>query len=458
MTALPRRTRRRLGAALALALAAAVPARAGEASPEPAPSAAAAQAAEPDHPAEAGKPAPAPRPADGALAPYAAVRSLQALQDQVAHGNAAARAAQAKMLSHVAEVFAGADPALWKDQRNAGAMALYLFSAGRPTVVRAVLERTTLSREGDLLVKGALAYAEGQDEIARALLGKLNPRALPASLGGHLALVMATLLSEHEPARAEAMLDLARLLVPGTLVEEAALRRQIFLLADPLTLDKFAALSRQYIRRFRGSVFASNFKGRLTSFATRLAEGGDVAQLAKLDAVFGELPQAERRGLYLALARGALVAGQPDSARYASGRAVALSPDAGEAERAKLYAAAASAASDGAPAARGALAAVDGARLPPRDLDLRDAALAVAASVDGGLGDRGPGRNAETGDVQPEAATAALLDRARRAMEAGDALLARAGPPPAPPAPPAPMPPADGNPPDGPHADEGLAP
>ena len=132
---------------------------------------------------------------------------------------------------------------------------------------------------------------------------------------------MATLLTDKDPARAGAMLDAARLLVPGTLVEEAALRRQIFLVADIATLDKFTALSRQYIRRFRGSVFASNFKGRLTSFAVRLAVAGDVAPLGQARPVFAELPQAERRSLYLTLSRDAVLAGRPDAARYAAARA-----------------------------------------------------------------------------------------------------------------------------------------
>ena len=397
---------RRLALAAGLLAIAALPARAGGTEAKP---------------AEVAKPPEAAKAAEGPLAPFTAVRALQVLQDQVAHGSATAQAAQARMLVHVAEVFAAADPAAWKEPRNADAAALYLFSAGRAGAVRAVLERhPTFTPEGDRLVKGALAYAEGQDDVARALLGSFDPRALPASLGGHLALVMATLLAEKEPARADAMLDAARLLVPGTLVEEAALRRQIFLLADPATLDKFSSLSRQYLRRYRASVFAANFKGRLTSFAVKLAVAGDVAQLAKLDPVFVELPRAERRTLYLTLARDALVDGRSEVARYASARAAALSPDPGEAERAKLYAAAATAASDGASAARSALGAIDGRRLPERDAELRDAASAVAASVDAGLDDRGP----DMAGAAPDGPTAALLDRAHRAMTAGDDLLA----------------------------------
>ena len=405
-----------IGGALMLSLALLAPACGAEAAPGEGHGDKVAAAAEPARAA-------AEPPAGASLAPYQAVRSLQVLQDQVAHGNTAAQGAQARMLTHVAAVFAEADPAVWKEPRNAGAAALYLFSAGRAGTVRELMARgAVFPADGDRLVKGALAYAEGQDEIARGLLGKLDPRALPRGLGGHLALVLATLFADKDPAKAGAMLDTARLLVPGTLVEEAALRRQIFLLAETASIDKFTALSRQYIRRFRGSVFAANFKGRLTSFAVRLAVAGDVAQLGTLDPIFAELPQGERRALYLTLSRDALLAGRAEAARYAAARAAALSPGPAEAERARLYAAAAGAASDAAPAARATLTALDGARLPPRDAELRDAAVVVAASVDGGLGDHGQelGRDGPAAD----SAAALLIDRAHRAMAAGDALLA----------------------------------
>ncbi len=363
------------------------------------------------------------RPVDAALAPYGAVRALQTLQDRIAHGNKAAQAAQGRMLDHIAEVFATANPTVWKEGRNANAAALYLFSAGRAGVVRDVMEHdAAFTPEGRRLVQGALAYAEGQDDVARRLLGTFDPKSLPPALGGHLALVMATLLTDQDPGRAGAMLDAARLLVPGTLVEEAALRRQIFLVADLATLDKFTALSRQYIRRYRNSVFAPNFKGRLTSFAVRLAVAGDAAALAKLDPVFIELLQAERRSLYLTLARDAVLAGRPEAARYAAARAAGLAPDPAETERARLYTAAAGAASDAAPTVRSALAGLDATRLAPRDAELRAAAEAVADSVNAGLGEQG--QDADRGGPAPDSSAAALIERAHRAMAAGDAIMA----------------------------------
>ena len=418
-----------------LMLGGAVPAQAAEAEPAPvsdaapvtkdaaaAKTVAAASAPSPDTPGPQTK-AEAPDP----LAPYLAVRSLQVLQEMVAHGSSSAQGAQPKLLSHIADVFAAADPGVWKERRNAQAAVLYLFSAGKPAVVRALLARATFSPENDRLLKGALAYAEGEDDVAKALLGRIEPRSLPQSIGGHLALVLATLLAKDDAAKAGRMLDEARLLVPGTLVEEAALRRQIFLSADAATLDKFVSLSRQYVRRFHNSVYAGNFKQRLTSFATTIAVSGDVSALARLEPVLAELPMAERRGIYLELAQAALVQGKTVTGHYAADKAVLLADDNSvDATRAKLYAAAASAPTNDAGAGRSLLAQVDPARLSARDAELRDAALAVAQTVDANLltrGETGGTSSGTTIDAAGETGTAALLDRAHQAMTASDALL-----------------------------------
>ncbi len=362
------------------------------------------------------------------LAPYLAVRSLQVLQEMVAHGSTSAQGAQPKLLSHIADVFTAADPAVWKERRNAQAAVLYLFSSGKPAVIRALLARAVFAPENDRLLKGALAYAEGEDGVAKALLGKIEPKSLPQSVGGHLALVLATLFATDDAAKAGRMLDEARLLVPGTLVEEAALRRQIFLSADAATLDKFVSLSRQYIRRFHTSVYASNFKHRLISFATAIAVSGDLPELSKLEPVLAELPVAERRGLYLELAQAALVQGKTVTGRYAADKAAGLAEDSSvDAARAKLYAAAASAPTNDASAGRSSLAQVDASRLSARDAELRDAALTVAQTVDADLlsrgGDTGAAASGSMADMAGDAAAATLLDRAHQAMTASDAIL-----------------------------------
>lgn len=323
-----------------------------------------------------------PAAACAAPNPVSIIRTFQVLQEQVAHGNAAAQAAQPKLMAHVADEFLAADPDVWKDPRNARAAAIFLLSGGRPSVIRQILEKATMAPETDRLIQGALAYGEGSDDAARALLGSIDAKSLPPMLGGHLALVQASLLPEADEAKARALLDTARLLVPGTLVEEAALRRQMFLLTSPASIGKFVFLARQYIRRYRTSIYAPNFKQRLDEVVRKLAGAGDVASLDTLDAVLAEYPTAERTGFYLSIAKTAIVQGQAVAARYGAEKAATLVGDKGEAgARSALYAGAALVASDDAGKGVAALRDLDRDKLSAADAELRDAALAVAAAV-----------------------------------------------------------------------------
>ena len=369
----------------------------------------------------------APDARAASLAPYSIIRTLQVLQEQVAHGNAAAQAAQPRLMAHIADEFLAADPRVWKEPRNAHAAVTFLFSGGKPAVVRAILDKGTMPAGVDTLIKGALAYGEGNDELARQTLGGIDPRSLPPMLGGHLALVQASLLPAADNAKAGKLLDLARLLVPGTLVEEAALRRQLFLLSGPENLDKFIFLARQYSRRYRTSIYADNFKQRLDAVARGLARAGDVAALGRFDAVLAEYPTAEQIGFYLAMAKTAIVEGKAVAARYAAEKASALAGGRGQDSlRSNLYAAAALVVSDDAGKGLKALQAIDRSKLSPEDAELQDAALTVATGVRAeptAGASPPPMRPGVSAGPAPDNQSVAVLDEAQAAVAGADKLL-----------------------------------
>ncbi|MCW6508534.1 chemotaxis protein MotC [Lichenifustis flavocetrariae] len=354
-------------------------------------------------------------------APYAQMRTLQSLQDQIAHGNTAAQAAQGKLMAHIAEVFLSADAEAWSDPRNSRAAVLFILSGGKPEVVRTVLERAKLTPATDRLIKGALAYGEGEEEIATALLDPIDPKSLPNALGGHLALVKASLIAGKAPDKADKLLDLARLLMPGTLVEEAALRRQIFMLADTGQIDKVTLLSRQYLHRFGSSVYAENFRERFAIATLRMATAGDVAMLSKMDPVVREMRPDEARRFYLAMAKAAIVNGRTDAARFASDKANALAaqgtPDQA---RANLYSAAVLVASDRVDDGLTRLTVLDKSKLSADDASLRDAALAVGTIVSAKNSSDGTGGDSNLANDDP---SARLLAHARAALDTSDKVL-----------------------------------
>lgn len=317
------------------------------------------------------------------IPPFEMVRTLQTLQAQIAGGNAAAVAAQRELLAVMEKTFLAADPAVWQDGRNARAAVAYTLSGGSPRLMRSLLAlNPPIAVDADLAT-GALAYIENREDEARKRLSPIDARALPMSLGGQVALVQAGLVAREDLPKAIRLLDDARLLMPGTLVEEAALRREVFLVAQTGNLDRFEFLSQQYLRRFGTSIYAEDFRQRFATAIARLgiADGDD--RFPRLEAILKSSDPENQRALFLQLAQAAVVHGKLATARSAAADAAGLAPlGGGDAMRAGLYDSAASIGpGKDIGEVRKRLAALNRRQLGRRDVDLLDAAIAVADAV-----------------------------------------------------------------------------
>lgn len=360
-------------------------------------------------------------PVPAAPPPFELTRSLQALQDQIAIGSEAATSAQRALLLHIGEQFLAAEPELWRDPANARAAIIYVLSGGRPQLLHKLIQDGSLPAGEADLARGALAYATGRRDEAWSLLEKVDARALPASVGAHIALVQASLRMDADPRSAVEYLETARLLAPGTLVEEAALRRQLSVESGLADAESFMALARQYLRRFPHSVYAGNFLRAFPKLWADLGLPGDADSFARLEATVAELEPAERRALYLSLAHDRLVAGDTETARLvATGASELAGADGAEAARAGLYRAAAGVAGKAPALALDALEAIDPASLSGADAELHAAALAVAAEVQR-PSDAAPRLDVDPGDLE----AAEVLEQARQTLAAADALLER---------------------------------
>ena len=315
--------------------------------------------------------------------PYIAIRDLQRLQDRIAAGDSVAAAAHAKAIAHTAVAFASVKSSVWSDVRNARAVVLYLFSGGNASAIAEAIPPATVSKETQLLYEGALAYGLGQDEKARDRLLPIDARALPSGLGGHLALVQATLMASSDKAKAIERLDLARLLEPGTLVEEAALRKELMLIdVGDRDLAKFTLLSRRYVGSFPRSVYFTNFRQLLAQAAMAAGATDDPAQGARLQQIVEVLDPPDRCHLLLAIAHDALVLGRMKMAAFTSEEAgrLARHGDPDEA-RAMVYFGASTIAGSRYELGRKALVAAPVARLDDNDQALRTSAIAVSDMI-----------------------------------------------------------------------------
>lgn len=315
--------------------------------------------------------------------PVELVRTLQLLQDRIAQGSTQAFLGQRALMQHAEERMFALEPETWAAQTNIRAAVTFSLSGGGPGLLRHLMASGKIGEGETPLVLGALAYLEGREKEARTLLAKIDPNAMPVGIGAQLALAQAALAARDDAAQSVRLLDLARLLAPGTLVEEGALRREIFVLAQIGDLKRFEALAIQYLRRFRHSVYAGNFRQRFAAALTRLDFASDGARFLKLQAMLDEIEPEGRRDLYLLVARAGLDQGKTSTAVFAAERTITLAdPASASAVRARLYRAAALVAADGHfENSIETLRATDRKVLPDADLILLDSALATASEI-----------------------------------------------------------------------------
>lgn len=332
--------------------------------------------------------------------PFELVRRLEIVQDRITQGSREAHVYQRALIEEIALQFAKTPDGIWKQPRNARAVVTYVLSGGDPFILQRLVRLNDLGGGVTAdVIKGLIAYSRGRNEEAFKLLSGVPASSLGSGAGGHLALAQATLATE-DPAKALAYLDQARLMGPGTLVEEAALRRAVAIAAKSNNGSKFLSTTSQYLRRFYRSVYAPNF---LRAYALGYATNGfgkDGPMRERLVAMLDRIPREPRKAAYLALAEASVLHGGIETARVASGKLVELAKnDPSTALRARLYGAAAGVVSDGYDLAVIELKNIDRTKLLPRDRDLLNAALALAVKLHAPL--------PEAGDEPPPPASAA---------------------------------------------------
>lgn len=341
------------------------------------------------------------------------VRDLNVLQNRMVIGDMAAREQAAKQFDLIEKAIAAVEPEAWAEERNQRAAIVYLLCGGASAGLREIHEAGfDIGKLGDV-VGASVEYAEGRDGGVPKALMDFDARHLPPILGGHLALVQGSGLTGEDDARAIALFDLARLLMPGSLVEEAALRREIAILDPVRDVDKLSLLSSRYVSKYLHSPYVQNFWEVLRR--ATIADPTFLARASKFEAIFAKASAAERVTHDLAVARMAILAGDFDEARRQLDNAAKVATHPSTLKRIDSY--------------RGVLVTLtqENAGSPPTledmdKLEKQDTTLfAVAAGVATRLAERQPPTSAPEDDYEMAAVV-------RQALTRSDELLKRAGP------------------------------
>jgi len=309
-----------------------------------------------------------------ALEPYQIVRSLELVQDRLAGGDHASQPMQRKLLEMIDSRFATREGARFDNELNRRALLVYAMSGGNPDTVRAALEHLGQDDPNRALGEKILFYVNGQPTEAKEAFASVDPMATTPDVGMYLALVKGSMLAEAEPTEALALLDRARLLGPGTLVEEAALRRSLAIAAALGEAQRFLKLAENYVRTYLRSPYASQFADAFVAGVVQL--DGTIDRSA-VKHVTGLMESEQETVIYLRIARRAAIDGLIDLAAFAAKEAEAVDKD----PRAELYAGLSSVTSGNVGQVVEKLSGIDRDRLSDNDRQLLDAATAIAASL-----------------------------------------------------------------------------
>ncbi len=230
------------------------------------------------------------------------VDDLQRIQVQIAQGDKASYAAQLNQLKTIGAAIAAAQPETWKDRCQADSLVVYILSGGSLVDVAPLLKGDAVVESKRALARGALAYVTNHEADAMSLLGKEDLNALDARLAGEVAFARSVLETKRDAKAAVELLDWARLLAPGGLVEEAALRREIALLAEAKDVGRAAMLTRQYSTRFAASLYAADFFRDLAAAVVRFGLADDPGDYQLVSHAVASLPPDSRRDFLLTLA------------------------------------------------------------------------------------------------------------------------------------------------------------
>lgn len=346
--------------------------------------------------------------------PYILVRALRSIQDEIAAGSVEAHEQQRRLLRDLSQQMRALPTGVWDDVRNVRSAIFFVLSGGDPAVLKLVIGRERTPHIERRLLKGALAYGEGRLIDSLALIQKMDARKLDASLAGMVALIQGTLTAKKDAQKALAYFNDARLLGPGTLVEESALRQQIMILARDGEVEQFDLLASQYSRRFPRSLFARNFRQQFFAGVARQSFKRASEWISRTETELMKVPASERAGLYLAIAEEALKGGNIGMAQFAAGKARELSSAGSRTlQRAMLYEGAAMVATADFEKGVALLDSIDVPKLGMSDRDVLASARSVAKAV---------GRWPEAGKAPDEPPTAAV-SHAETLLSQVDSLL-----------------------------------
>ncbi|HWU61410.1 MAG TPA: chemotaxis protein [Ensifer sp.] len=318
---------------------------------------------------------------DPSLPIYKLVRSLEDVQDKIVSGDLKAVEMQRFMIGMIDRRLRTAGPDEFNDLRNVDAAMIYAMSGGNPATLDTLIAHDARGNFDTRLTNALLMYLGGKGGSANKTLDEIVPEYKSTSIGPYLALVAANVVMQTKPDLALKYFDWARLSLPGTIVEEAALRRSLIITVKQNNIESSIRFARLYLSRFPTSPYAAQVADQVV---TLIDAHYDKIGNDRISQTLAWLDGPRQQEIYLRIARKAAVTGRFEFAHWAAGNALALSAgkDDNPAKLAQLYLNLSSVPDADIAEVKSAFAKIPDEILGPDERRLRDAGAFVLSEVE----------------------------------------------------------------------------
>ena len=201
-----------------------------------------------------------------------AIREMSRQQTRMANGNKDAPKALKELMQQIPQQIAEIDlqnPSSSEIQ----AVALYVLSGGDPSVTDKLLKGKSLSEKERSLLTGVASYAKADFVKASEALSHLVVTEFETTLAAQLSLAQAQASINAQAKDNAARLKYAANVVPGTLIEEAAIRRLVPILADIDDGKQYSYWAQRYLRKYPSSLYYQDFEDSLIATLSRMIAG-----------------------------------------------------------------------------------------------------------------------------------------------------------------------------------------
>ena len=188
-----------------------------------------------------------------------AMRKISKLQSEMAMGHKNAPQALKTEMLRVPKLIAEMEVSKLTSSEIQSA-ALFVLSGGDPSVVARFLQAASMSVEQRALLEGVANYATADFSKASERLLPLNPNQFETTLNAQLTIAQVQLTAPANSPNIINRLAFAANIVPGTLIEEAAIRRIIPHLSRKGEVNSLLYWTQRYLRRFPNSLYYRDFE------------------------------------------------------------------------------------------------------------------------------------------------------------------------------------------------------